>query len=53
MARFKLKNSPDLVIYQDDKTGKRYYWNGKELVYLNTVTPKIGDHGDKDFQTRE
>lgn len=45
--------SPDLVIYQDDKTGKRYYWNGKELVYLNTVTPKIGDQGDKDFQARE
>ncbi len=44
---------PDLIIYQDDSTGKRYYWNGKELVYINTVNPEIGNKGDKSTQDRE
>lgn len=53
MAKLYEANSPDLVIYQDDKTGKRYYWNGKELVYLNTVKPEIGDTGDQSIQDQE
>lgn len=53
MRRFNIENAPDLVIYQDDRTGKRYYWNGRELVHIDTVTPQIGDTGDKDFQEQE
>ena len=45
--------SSDLIIYQDDSTGKCYYWNGTELVYLYTNNPNIGDRGDKEFQERE
>ena len=38
--------SKDIIIYQDDRTGRRYYWNGKELVYLNTYNPRIGERGN-------
>ena len=46
-------NTSDLHIYQDDKTGNYYYYNGKELVLLGNRTPKIGDTGDSDFQEKE
>ena len=46
-------NRSDLHIYQDDKTGNYYYYNGKELVLLGNRTPKIGDTGDSDFQEKE
>lgn len=39
--------SENVVIYQDDRTGKRYYWNGTELVYLNTSNPQIGQKGNR------
>ena len=46
-------NASDLHIYQDDRTGNYYYYNGKELVLLGNRTPKIGDRGDADFQEKE
>lgn len=45
--------SKDLHIYQDEKTGDYYYYNGKELVKLGNRTPKIGDKGDANFQEKE
>ena len=45
--------SPELVIYQDDSTGKCYYWDGKQLQYAYTRNPQIGEHGDQDIQERE
>ena len=53
MNRLIEETSPDLIIYQDDTTGKCYYWNGKELVYLYTKMPRVGDEGDKDIQDKE
>ena len=46
-------NNTDLILYQDDKTGDVYYWNGKELVFLYNRKPQIGDKGDKDWQDKE
>lgn len=43
----------DLVLYQDDRTGDVYYWNGKELIFLYNRKPQIGDTGDQDWQDRE
>ena len=43
----------NLHIYEDDKTGNFYYWNGSELVLLGNRKPQIGDTGDEDFQKKE
>ena len=49
----KKQQEQDVHIYMDDSTGDLYVFNGTELIKIGNKTPKIGDRGDEEFQSKE
>ena len=54
MKLFEASKNAGIHIYQDDKTGNKYYFDGKKLVLIGKAKqPTIGDKGDEEEQEEE
>lgn len=54
MKLFEESTNTGIHIYQDDRTGDKYYFDGKKLVLIGKAKqPTIGDKGDEDEQEEE